>query len=76
MRSIRSKKFFGATPSRGSSGQAMIEYLLILLVVTSMFMLIAKPFLTKMGEKFKKVGQQGFFTDDPSGSAFYYFKIK
>jgi competence protein ComGC len=54
----------------------MLEYMLILLVVMSMFMIVARPFLTKMGEKFKKVGKQGFFTDDPTGAQFYYYRIK
>ena len=80
MRSIRTKKFFGGIRSnplgrRREGGQAVLEYLLLLLLAVSMFMIVARPYLGKLADKFQSLSKKGFLAEDPTGSNFYYFPI-
>jgi hypothetical protein len=78
MLSRRTRKYSGAIPfdiGGRQAGQAMLEYILILLLVVTMFMLVARPFLGDFAKKIQEAGRKGIFTDDPSGSNFYYFPI-
>jgi hypothetical protein len=63
-------------PRLGQSGQTMLEYLLIIAVVVSIFIVFARPFLKGLNKKFEDAGKSGFFAEDPSGSNFYYFPIR
>lgn len=76
MWTILTKKFFAAIRCNNQRGQGMLEYILILVVVVSMFMLVGRPFLKDMGKKFQGLGKQGFLAEDNTGSNFYYFPIR
>lgn len=54
----------------------MLEYLLITLVVITIFIAVARPGFTKLADKMKNGFKSGFFSDDKSGSGFYYYPIK
>lgn len=76
MWSIRIRKFSGVIrSSRREGGQVALEYLLVLIVSVSLFMIVAKPYLTDITKKFETLSKKGVFADDPSGSNFYYFPI-
>lgn len=80
MWNIPTRKFFAAILSRawrpkGERGQTVIEYLLILVVVLSIFMVFAKPFMKGLNKKFETASKKGFFAEDPSGGNFYYFPM-
>jgi hypothetical protein len=61
---------------KNQKGQGMLEYILILAVVVSLFMFVAKPYLKTFGKKFQDLGKGGIFSEDNTGSNFYYFPIK
>jgi Tfp pilus assembly protein FimT len=80
MWNIPIRKFFAAIRSRalapgGEKGQTIVEYLLILVVVLSIFMVFAKPFMKDLNKKFETASKKGFFAEDPSGGNFYYFPM-
>jgi hypothetical protein len=79
MRIIPTRKFSGAThsrgPGRGQSGQGLLEYMLILLMVVSIFVVFARPFMNQFSQKFQSITKKGFFTDDPTGANFYYYPL-
>ena len=77
MRSIRSKKSSGGTRSKlaDERGQTILEYLLVLAIVVSMFLLVAKPFLGDIAKKFQDMSKKGFFSEDPTGANFYYYPL-
>lgn len=87
MWNIRIRKSSAATRSKagvgrsrlgrlGERGQVMLEYLLIIAVVFSIFIFLARPYLKSLNKKFEEAGKSGFFAEDPSGSNFYYFPIR
>ncbi len=80
MWSIHIRKCFAAilkAPKwRDQKGQTILEYLLILIVVVSLFMLIARPYIGTIGKKFQDLNKKGFFAEDTSGSNFYYYPLK
>lgn len=71
-------KFFKTILSIGknSQGQGILEYVLILAVVISIFMVVGRPFLKDFGGKIQGLSQKGIFSEDSSGSSFYYFPLK
>jgi hypothetical protein len=73
---IRLRKCFAATPCKNQRGQGMLEYILILAVAVSLFMLVGRPYLKDLGKKFQGLGKQGFLAEDNTGSNFYYFPIR
>lgn len=75
MRSILTRKCLGVTRS-DERGQGILEYLLVLAVVVGMFLLVGRPFLTKIAPKFQNLGKSGVFAQDSTGSNFYYFPIR
>lgn len=73
------KKFSGGTLSRAlrnERGQTIVEYILVIAVVVGMIFVLAKPIFGSLQKKIGDSLKQGFFSDDPSGSKFYYFRIK
>lgn len=58
------------------AGQAVVEYLLILIVVLGIFMVVARPGIGRLGKKIQDSLNAGFFNSDPQGGGFYYFPIK
>jgi hypothetical protein len=79
MRIIPTKKFFGGTlfrVFRNQKGQGFLEYLLILVVVLGVLFVAARPWVLKLENKFKTGFKAGIFTNDPTGSNFYYYPIK
>jgi len=70
------KKYLKPIHYRSEAGQGILEYILVLAVVLSIFMVFGKPFVAKFGPKFRDIGKDGFFTDDSSGAQFYYYRIK
>lgn len=58
------------------SGQVIVEYILVAVVVLSIFVFFARPQLGKLGKNISENLQGGIFSDDPSGSGFYYFPVK
>jgi len=73
------RKYFAATKKTKLSrvgGQAIMEYLVILLVVTSLFMVIVRPQMAKLQKKMEDSMKKGLFNVDIQGSGFYYFPIK
>lgn len=60
----------------GESGQAIVEYILVVVVVLSIFVFFARPKLGELGSKLSQNLQGGVFSDDPSGAGFYYFPVK
>lgn len=79
MWNIRTRKSSGATRSsrlRDERGQAILEYILVLIVVLSLFVIVAKPAIGKLGKKINEGLKGGIFSDDPSGAGFYYYPIK
>ena len=76
---IRYKQRLRAIPSplvERENGQVIVEYLLIVAVVLGAGMVLAKPLMAKLGDKFQKEFKGGMFKDDPTGSGFYYYPVK
>lgn len=71
-------KFFKTILSiaKSKSGQGILEYVLVLAVVLSIFMVVGRPFLKDIGGKIQGLSQKGIFSEDSSGSNFYYFPLK
>lgn len=61
---------------KSQSGQGILEYVLVLAVVLTIFLIFAKPFVKKFGPRFRDMGKEGFFADDTTGAQFYYYRIK
>jgi hypothetical protein len=82
MWSIPIRKYSAATQSakrgilRSESGQGILEYVLVLVVVVTIFLFIARPYMAKLGPRFQDVFKGGIFKDDSSGNGFYYFPVK
>ena len=81
MWSIPTRKYSGATPSSkrkrlGEGGQAVLEYVLILMMVVGFALILGRPFLSKLGVTYQSVFKSGMFAADSSGSKFYYFPVK
>lgn len=77
MWNIRIRKFSAATRSkRDQRGQALVEYILIIMVVLGLFMIVARPAIGKLGKKISDGLKGGIFADDPSGGRFYYYPVK
>ena len=57
------------------SGQAVVEYLLIVMVVVGIFVAIGRPAILRIAENLKKDMKGGFFSDENKGG-FYYFPVK
>lgn len=75
------KKFSGGTLYRklrldNERGQTIVEYILVVAVVVGMVFVLARPIFGSLQKKIGDSLKQGFFQDDPSGSKFYYFRIK
>lgn len=70
------RKFLKPILFRSQKGQGILEYVLVMAVVLSIFLIFAKPFVSKFGPRFRDIGKEGFFADDSSGSQFYYYRIK
>jgi hypothetical protein len=75
MWSIVTKKFFVAIRSN-QSGQAILEYILVILVVLGIFMIAARPMIGKLGKKINDGIKGGIFAEDSTGGKFYYFPVK
>ncbi len=68
------KRFSRVTHSE--SGQGILEYLLVTLVIVGMVIVFAKPFMSSLSKKLTTSMNTGFFNDDGSGSSFYSFSVK
>lgn len=71
----KNKKFF-AKILGASRGQAMLEYLFLILMGVSMFMLLVRPHMMKLEQQLEKGMKGGIFNVDASGSGYYYFPVK
>lgn len=61
---------------RSERGQTIVEYILLLVAVITLFML-AKPFFNKMGINFgEELKKKGIFSDSASADGFYYYPMK
>lgn len=61
---------------RRQKGQAVLEYLLIVLVILGIFITIARPGFEKLTENIQATLKSGFFAEDDDGSGFYYYPLK
>lgn len=57
-------------------GQAVFEYLLIVVMVLGLFMAVVRPGIGKLGKKIQDGMNGSFFNTDDSGAGFYYFPVK
>jgi hypothetical protein len=61
---------------RSQSGQGILEYTLILIVVLGIVFVMAKPVIAKLQGRLTDNLKKGIFANDPTGANFYYFPLK
>lgn len=78
MWNIPIRKFSSATIKSRQSGQAILEYMLILMVVVGIFVFVGRPAINKLRVKLRDGMKTGIFTnaEDNTGKGFYYFPVK
>jgi hypothetical protein len=57
-------------------GQGIVEYILVLAVIFSIFMIVAKPGLKRLQDKIADGMKSGIFAENSDDSGFYYFPMK
>ncbi len=61
---------------KNSRAQAMVEYLFLILMGVSMFMLLVRPHMMALEKKLETGMKSGIFNVDATGSGYYYFPVK
>ena len=70
------EKCSAAIRSGDERGQVVVEYILILVAVISIFVAILRPEVKNLQNKLTAQFSKGFFQTDETGEGFYHFRVR
>jgi hypothetical protein len=69
-------KYLRRSKFASQSGQAVLEYTLLIAVIAGVFLLVVRPGMDRIKQELGKTMQSGLFSNEPGKANFYYFPMR